>query len=373
MKKIIIINQSCNFLTVDIANEFAKSYEQIILVTGSIKESDHKLNSKVKLIRTIKYKKSSKSKRLLTWLLSTINIYFILLLKNKNYKILYITNPPISYFTSLFFRNKFSVLVYDIYPDALTAVGLKNNHFIYRIWEKINKIVYNKAEKIYTLSEGMAKLLERYCSKEKIVVISNWVASDQLKPIAKSANPFIKEHKLENKFVIMYSGNIGLTHNVDTIIEIAIFFKNDKSIHFVIIGEGNKKKDLIEETRKFSLNNCLFLTWQPYEKLKYSLGAADLSVITLTNEAASVSVPSKTYNLLAVGSPLLCISPENSEISALMRKHNCGISYRNDEIQGMIDIIYKLKEDKNYHNELSKNALLASTNYTNENAKLYLL
>lgn len=119
--------------------------------------------------------------------------------------------------------------------------------------------------------------------------------------------------------------------------------------------------------------NCSFLDWQPTDKIRYSLSAADLSIVTLTEDTAFVSVPSKTYNILSVGSPLLCIAPKESEIGMLVEREKCGKCYERNEIKEMTNYILQLKENISYKIELSRNALNAATKYTFDNANLYVI
>lgn len=90
-----------------------------------------------------------------------------------------------SYFPSLILKHQYSVIVYDVYPDALSNVGIYQDSWIYKVWAKINRRIYSNADKIYTLSSGMAALLLKYCDKDKIVVIPNWMGMDSLLRIEK--------------------------------------------------------------------------------------------------------------------------------------------------------------------------------------------
>lgn len=163
-----------------------------------------------------------------------------------------------SYFPSLILKHQYSVIVYDVYPDALSNVGIYQDSWIYKVWVKINRRIYSNADKIYTLSSGMAALLLKYCDKDKIVVIPNWMGMDSLSRIEKTENPFILKHNLLDKFVVMYSGNIGFTHNVESIIEIAEEIKENEDIIFFIIGEGLKKNELMSWVKDRNLKNCYF-------------------------------------------------------------------------------------------------------------------
>lgn len=372
ISKVVLVNQSTGYLMVDIVNAYCEVYDEVTLIAGSVVEYDRKLSAKVKRRAIIEYNKKTVLKRVITWVIGAIQVFFILLLKHRNAMVVYFTNPPLSYFASLFLKNKFVVVEYDIYPDALKNVHIQPKNFIYKIWARINRKVFDKAECVITLSEGMADLLSQYVNKKKIHVVPNWGAMESLAPVNHSDNEFIKKHRLEGKFVIMYSGNIGYTHNVEVILELARLLRNLDDVHFMIIGDGGKKLLLMDYAKQARLDNCTFLDWQPVDKINLSLGAADLAVVTLTEETAWVSVPSKTYNLLSVGSPLLCIAPSQSEIALLVEKEKCGRCFAKDEVENMLAYILQLKNDQEYRNRLSENALIAASHYTYRNAGKYV-
>lgn len=113
-----------------------------------------------------------------------------------------------------------------------------------------------------------------YRKKEKIKIIPNWADVSFLKPCSKADNPFLKEYGLSDKFIVLYSGNLGNTHSVETIVEVAERLRCEQDICFVIIGEGGKKKKIGQMVEEKGLNNCRLLPWQPVERIPYSLGAA---------------------------------------------------------------------------------------------------
>lgn len=373
VSKVVLVNQSTGYLTVDVVNAYCRIYDEVTLVAGSVDEYERKLSDKVRRTAIVEYNKGTILKRVLTWIIGAVQIFFILLLRHKNTRVVYFTNPPLSYFASLFLKNKFVVVAYDIYPDALRNVNIQPTNLIYKIWIRINRKVFNKAGRVITLSDGMADLLSRYVNRKKIQVIPNWSAIDHLTPINHSDNEFVKIHRLEGKFVIMYSGNIGYTHNVEVILELAKSLKDFRDFHFMIIGDGGKKLSLMNYAKQERLDNCTFLDWQPADKINLSLGTADLAVVTLTDETAWVSVPSKTYNLLSVGCPLLCIAPMHSEIAMLVEKEKCGECFTKNELENMLAYIWRLKNEPSYRDKLSENALRAATHYTYKNADRYVV
>lgn len=372
MKKIVLVNQSTGYLMIDIANAYAEVYDEVVLLAGSIKVTERTLSDRIKVRHIVAYDRSSSIKRLLTWGWGSLQIFNRLLFKYRKHEVVYVTNPPMAYLSSLLLKNPFSIIVYDTYPDALKNVGIGKGNFIYKWWSKQNRKLFAKAKKIVTLSDGMADCLANYVEREKITVVPNWASKASFGPVVKSENLFVKEHSLENKFTVMYSGNMGFTHNVETIIEVAKKLVDDERIHFMLIGDGKKKPELQEMSRNYGLKNCTFLDWQPVDMLQYSLASADLGVITLNDETAKVSVPSKTYNLLAVGAPLLCIVPEDSELANIVTKYQNGACFLPDQIDEIAAFIKELASDKEKKETMVNRSLAASKNYTYGNAKLYV-
>ena len=372
MKKVVLVNQSTGYLMIDIANAYAEVYDEVVLLAGSVIVSERPLNKKIKLRRITAYNRNSSLKRILTWGWASLQIFNRLLFKYRQYEVVYVTNPPMAYLSSLLLSNPFSMIVYDTYPDALKNVGIGKGNIIYRWWSNKNKKLFPKATKIVTLSEGMADCLANYVDREKIAVVPNWSSQSTFKPLAKAENPFVKEYGLEDKFTVLYSGNMGFTHNVETVVEVAKRLADDESIHFMLIGDGKKKSELQEMCHNYGLKNCTFLDWQPVDRLQYSLASADLGVITLNDETARVSVPSKTYNLLAVGAPLLCIVPEESELASIVDKHDNGACFQPNQIEEIARFIQSLASDKEKKDAMVSKSMSASKSFTYANAKLYV-
>lgn len=372
MRKVVLMNQSTGYLMIDIVNAYAEVYDKVVLLAGSIKVTERQLDEKVSVQRIIAYDRSSSIKRLFTWCWGSLQIFNRLLFKYHDYEVVYVTNPPMAYLSSLIVKNPFSIIVYDTYPDALENIGIRKGHWIHNKWSKWNKILFANATKIITLSEGMADCLANYVERAKIRVVPNWSSKSTFGPVPKAANPFVEANGLKDKFTVLYSGNMGFTHNVETLIEVANQLKDNDKVHFLLIGDGKKKPELLEMVHSYGLQNCTFLDWQPASMIQYSLASADLGVITLNDETARVSVPSKTYNLLAVGAPLLCIVPSESELSSLVTKYENGACFQPDQVKEMTLFIEELSHNISKRDEMARHSLRASKNYSFANAKMYL-
>lgn len=372
MKKILFINQATGYLTIDIINEFAREYDELVLITGSIRIQDVQLNPKVKVSYIIKYNRGGILRKFISWLIGTLMIFLLLKFRYNKFERFYFTIPPLAYLQALHFKSPFSIVIYDLYPDVLKIRGYSHRSFLFQWWSRKNNKIFSAAHKIYTLSNTMKTKILEYANNADVHVIPNWSAFNELERIPKSENKLISENNYDNKFIIQYSGNIGITHNVEVLVEIAELMKTDEDLLFLIIGRG-KRVDVIKKMiNKKGLNNCKILPFRKDEELFDSLCAADIAVITLDDNTPDVSVPSKTYNLMAAGTPLMVIADKNSGLASMVLKYQNGKVFDKNDRQAMSAFINELKNNSMLWKEMSENSLQASQNYTRLNAKEYL-
>lgn len=369
--KILIVNQHAGYLTTDVANAFKDDYDEVVLMFGQKFDGERKLHPKIKIQKTFRYNRSTTAKRLWSWCVVTVHLFFLLCWKYRNHRVLYYTNPPLAYFNALIFKNSFGLVVFDVYPDALKLIGIRDSWFVYKIWKWVNKKVFTKAEVIITLSEGMKQQIEQYVSKEKLKVVSIWHASEHLKPIPKELNPFLKSHGWVNRFIVMYSGNMGAGHKLDVLIEVAKELTNREDILFLFIGDGLKKDVLLKRTAEAHLTNVEFLPWQDATVLPNSLAAGDIAVVSLEPAATHASVPSKTFNYMAVGAPILAIGSPGSELEKLLLKYEMGIYTHGNDVSEIRDFILGLYHNQEKKRMLSKRSFAASKSYDHKLAHLY--
>lgn len=371
MKKIVFINQATGYLTIDIVNAFADHFDRVALLRGSVRVQDIELREQVKQVKIARYNRGKPLVKFLSWLKATIQVYFLLLFRFRSYEVFYTTIPPTAYLLSLLLRNRFSVLVYDLYPDSLKIANIKESSWIYRKWGRWNRKLFKRAHMIYTLGEGMKQSLSQYVDSEKIQVINNWSGLTDVKPVLREENPFVRKQALENKFLVTYSGNIGYTHNVETLLDVAELMQGDDDLFFLIIGRGERYQFIETEIISRKLDNCRILPFLPDSEIPNSLSAADLSVVILDEKVASSSIPSKTYNLLAVGSAFMVIGSPEAELAHFVEELQIGSSFTRTQVDGMVNYINTLKNDRKELKRLKNNALENSGNFTYLNARKY--
>lgn len=375
-KSVLLANQSTGYLMVDIVNAYVQSgkYDRVELFAGDIIIRPSVPDSSVHVIKTVKYDKSSTLKRLLTWVGAFVHLLWVVWRRSKHCHLVLVSNPPLNVFVPLFTRKKFSFIVYDLYPDSLFSQGfVKRNSFLGRWWMTKNKQIFAKADCVFTLSEDMKKAVAQYVAEDKIKIVYNWAHNEHIRPIDKKENVFLTELKLQDKFIVLYSGNMGMTHDIDVLVDVADRLKENEKIHFLFIGEGAKKAVVEEKVARYGLKNCSVLPYQPLEVLPYSMGAADLAVVTTDAKQSGLSVPSKTYTYLATGAALLCLAEDNTELARLTRERRIGRCFVSQDLGGIAGYILQMVSDRRLLQEYKDNSRKTSLMYTPENAQQYVL
>ena len=279
---------------------------------------------------------------------------FLHIIKNarKNDVFLLTSAPPFlsiaGYLSHLLLRFPYVCLIYDLYPDIAIALGvIPQKHWLVKLWRAINRKIWRASRGIIVLSPDMKERVIAICPEvaDRISVIHSWGDPELIVPIAKEKNWFAKQHNLDSKFTVLYSGNMGRCHDIDTILATAQQLQ-DQPIQFVCIGGGPKRESFIEEVTRLGLKNFLFLPYQDKSVLPYSLTACDLLLVSVESGLESLVAPSKLYPALAAGRPVAAICPENSYLRELITDGEFGISIDNGDSDGLSTFILKLKSDR---------------------------
>lgn len=254
----------------------------------------------------------------------------------------------------------------DIYPDVAVALGkVKNNWAIKRLRRRMFE-VYGRCRRMIVLSNDMKQLLlDGGIREDRISIIPNWADTDKIAPVAPSENRFLKAHGLQDKFIAMYSGNLGLTQRLEEFVEAARLLRDETDIQFVFIGRGARRANLERQVESLNLQNVLFCDYQPLEELSHSLSAADLHLIPLTAELSRCLMPSKLYGILAAGRPYLTNAPADSELYQLTESHNVGLTVEAGSAERIAQSIRAASRDRSTLQQMGKSArLLAESRYT---------
>ncbi len=273
--------------------------------------------------------------------------------------------PIVGYISKKLLGLSYVCLIYDLYPDLLVSLDvLPESHLLVKFWRFLNSQTWKNAEKIIVISDTMRqRILSQVPSVEsKIVMIHNWADPEIIQPVKKAENWFAQQHQLTDKFVVLYSGNLGRAHDLETIMGAAQSLKNTK-VKFVFIGGGFKYKQAEQQAKNLSLDNCLFLPYQDKSVLSYSLSCADLALVTIAPGLEGTIAPSKLYGIMAAGTPIAVICEQHSYLRKILKDAKCGKAIDNGDSDALVEFINQLYQDKDAKQKMGQ----SSRQYFEEN------
>lgn len=215
----------------------------------------------------------------------------------------------------------------DIFPDSLVHTGISTeDSFAFKIGKWMEKVTYKNSDIIIAISEDFKEnIMEKGVPEDKIEVVYNWVDEMAVQKVEREDNTLFDKYGLErDKFYIAYSGNIGLTQNMELLVEVADRLRNNSKIRFVIVGDGSFKKTLEELILERHLNNIDLIPFQPYEDIANVFSLGNMGLIISKPGVANNSVPSKTWSYMSAGIPLLTSFDIDSELVMIVEKNDCG-------------------------------------------------
>jgi colanic acid biosynthesis glycosyl transferase WcaI len=238
------------------------------------------------------------------------------------------TDPPLTCLLGLLLRRRHGcplvLYLQDIYPDVAVAVGKLPDGYLLRWVRRLLYATYRKADLVVVLSQDMKqRMLEVGVSPARLVCVPNWVDSRKMRPV-KQGNRFRRRHRLDHQFVVMYSGNVGLTQRLETVVSAAALLQDRTDITFVFVGDGASRHRLMAKARRRGLSNVQFHDYQPKDELAHSLSAADVHLIPLDDPLVPCLMPSKLYGILASGTPIVAMAPRQCELASIVQQHGVG-------------------------------------------------
>jgi colanic acid biosynthesis glycosyl transferase WcaI len=232
--------------------------------------------------------------------------------------------------------------VQDILPEAAIRIGLIKNKLMIRVLTFLEKFAYRNAHTISVISEGFREnLLHKGVPNKKIVCIPNWVNINFIQPLPMQ-NAWRLEHHIDDKFVVLYSGNIALTQGLETVIETAVLCRDIPEIVFVIVGEAKALQRLQKYCLDCGADNVLLLPLQPREKLPEMLAAADVGLIVQKRNIISFNMPSKIPLMLASGRAIIGSVPKNGTAAQAIQLSGGGLVVDPESPPALADAVKKL-------------------------------
>lgn len=245
----------------------------------------------------------------------------------------------------------------DIFPDSLVGTGLaKKDGILWKIGRVIEDFTYRNAEKIIVISQDFKRnIMAKGVPEEKIEVIYNWVDEQAVVHIPREENKLFEKYNLDpNKFYITYCGNIGLTQNMDLLLDVAKELSTEENIHFVLVGEGADKTRVKARVENENINNISFLPFQPYEDISHVFSLGNAGLIISKPGVGENSVPSKTWSIMSAECPVIANFDEN-EIQTILTENNCGIFTKAGDKEAFKNAILELYHNQDKAVQLGKN------------------
>lgn len=281
----------------------------------------------------------------------------------KGDKVLVVTTPPslpfITAFASLIKGASYILLIHDNYPEILIAANkTKENSIVANVLNYFNRWLYKYTSKIIVCGRDMFELVTRKTEGLDIPVetIQNWAELETVKPFPRAENELLEELKIKDKLVFLYAGNMGYPNDLESIIECADKLKTDERFCFVFLGAGVKRKWLEKQIEEKSLNNVKLLDSRPRSEQNVFLNACDVAIVTLVKKMWGVSMPSRTYNILAAGKPILALTEKNSEIEKVVKEETVGWTVLPNAPDKLLQKIFEIYENKEKFEEMGRNA-----------------
>lgn len=231
----------------------------------------------------------------------------------------------------------------DLNPDQMIAMGkIKPTSLQARVFDAFNLATFKRASDIVVLDRFMGERVQKKLDvKSKTHTMPPWPHEDRLENITHSDNPFRKEHGLDGKFVVMYSGNHSPANPIRTLLDAAERLQDDPRLVVMCIGGGGGKKEVEEKVAK-GVKNIRSLPYQPLDRIKYSLSAADVHIVSIGNEVVGIVHPCKVYGAMAVSRPILLLGPNPCHVSDIIEQHRIGWHISHGDVDGAVRTLQEI-------------------------------
>jgi len=248
----------------------------------------------------------------------------------KGDMVIAVTAPPsmpfIAKIICLLTRAKCILRLEDVYPEIMVATGLIKAHTpLDRLLGLLNRKLYLSADRIVVLGRDMQALVARKIGgSNHLEIIRCWADTDIVRPVPKENNALLEELNLKGKFMVSCIGNMGRAQAIELILEAAALLRGDTRVHFLFVGSGAKKSWMEQEIARRGLANISIVGQRPRTDQINFLNACDVSIISLLPGITGAAVPSRLYNIMAAGRPVISVTGSDSEVSLIVQEEGIG-------------------------------------------------
>lgn len=359
--------------TTDMCEYLAEQGHEVTMITGfpyypswELSAGDKKRLFADEELRGVKIKrcalyvqKNITSKQRIIHELSFLLSSFIRMLFSSRPDLYIIISPPLglgisAYFVGLLKMRPFCFHIQDLQPDAAVSLGMLKEGSFTRFLFKAEKFIYSRATLVSTITQSMRdRIVEKGIAKDKTAILPNW-SNFENGAFNVDGKSFRQKHDLGDKFIFLYSGNIGRKQGLDDLIEAASTI-TDKRILFLMVGTGAYVSQLKKKSQDLEVSNVKFLPLQPKEQLPEMLAAADVCLVIQKRIVGDLVFPSKMTNIMAAGRPALVTADRRSELGRTVIETDCGFITEPENPDALKECILQAFEDKEL-NQKGQNA-----------------
>ena len=306
--------------------------------------------------------------RLFNLLTVSISIFVKALLGiRKQDIVLVVTTPPLlPFLVSLachLRRAKCILRIEDVYPETLIATGLLGQrNIVARVFLFMNKILFRSFDRITVLGRDMDQLVKNKLgrSNKHVTIIPNWADVDLVEPASKANNVLLRELGLTDKFIIQCAGNMGRAQGIENLFKAVETLKNEKDIHFLFIGSGAKRSWMDREICNKELYNITILDQRSRSDQGNFLNACDIALVSLLPGMTGAGVPSRLYNIMSAGKPIIAVTGYGSEIEFVVREEGAGWFVAGDQPDKLVEVILDARSNPERLLEMGERARSAA-------------
>ena len=276
-----------------------------------------------------------------------------------------LTDPPVVGLTALWTARRagarFVFLCEDIFPEVAALIEDFQSRAVNASLDRVNRYLLRHADAIVALGDRMRRRLveEKGADPRRVHVIHNWADCEAIAPGPKD-NAFTRAHGLVDRFVVMHSGNVGLSQNLEVLIEAADRLRGKDRLTVAIVGDGAKRETLERMCAERRLDNVRFFPYQPKALLHDSFAGADAFIVSLKPGLEGFIVPSKLYGILAAGRAYVAATDPSSEAASIAQKERCGVLAAPGDPDALARAIAALYDDPDRTRQMGERARRAA-------------
>jgi colanic acid biosynthesis glycosyl transferase WcaI len=356
-----------------IMKEFVKKGFDVMVLCGypSGKKCNHKeVVGGVKIVRNglnLDHKKGI-FYRGIAYVAFLCSVFARLLFIKNGPRFIGVTNPPFNahllFLTSKIKKRSFEYMLSDLHPEGILKTGMIKKSRLSDLWIFANKLAYSAAGRLFVLGRDMRDLIATNYDipAAEIEYLPHWSSTEvEQKPLEFSDSLFVEKWKLADNFVVQYSGNMGIWHDMETLVRAAAELTTHTKIKFLFIGGGIKLQEAKILAKELECDNIIWKDFVDYEMLSHSLAAAHLALVSLKENLEGVAVPCKLYGILASGRPVIAVVPKNSEVALTVLESGCGVHVEPKDVSDLVEKIKHLSVSPDELKSMGKAAFRAYT------------